>query len=108
MMPLTAEYGFLKERSDGILSVFISALDWQGASLPKGVQPSKSQVLHQSREVHPSSRGSYFFGNTNGSIVCREYSVACRRNLNIGIPYNNPKIRRGIMGRLFSARMAQY
>ena len=97
---LTAEYGFLKERSDGILSVFISALDWQGASLPKGVQPSKSQGA-TSKSGSPSfDKGAVIsFGRYKWRVLCVKGNTALlitEEITDIGIPYNNSENSDGV------------
>ena len=91
---LTAEYGFLKARSDDLLSVFVSALDWKGVdvSLPK----SRKLLTPQVAELKPS--GSSFaeeavisFGQYKWRVLTMKGNTALLITddiTDIGMPYD--------------------
>ena len=90
---LTAKYGFLKERSDNILGVFISALDWQGVSLPKGVQSSKLQSAESKSSSSAFVKGTIIsFGRYKWRVLYAKGNTALLITdeiTDIGIPYDN-------------------
>lgn len=91
---LTAEYGFLKERSDSILNAFAFALGWRYI-LQEGVLPQNNEFPGSKKNTSPLhlTKGTIIpFGKYKWQVLCVKGNTALLITdeiTDIGIPYDN-------------------